>query len=75
MPRFHCSGNFARGCGHNGGANEFERWTDAELFSCAGDDPEAFGELLERHGRAVHESCAQRTADLTEAEDLTSIVF
>jgi hypothetical protein len=49
--------------------------TDAELWRLAETDPEAFGELFERHARAVHAFCARRKADLGTAEDLTSIVF
>jgi RNA polymerase sigma factor (sigma-70 family) len=48
---------------------------DAELWRAAGTDPEAFGELYERHAQAVFAFCARRTGDLTLAEDLTSVVF
>jgi RNA polymerase sigma-70 factor (ECF subfamily) len=48
---------------------------DAELWRAAGADPEAFGELYERHAQAVFAFCARRTGDLTLAEDLTSVVF
>jgi RNA polymerase sigma-70 factor (ECF subfamily) len=53
----------------------FERWTDRELWLRAGDQPEAFGELFQRHARAVYVFCARRTADLAVAEDLVSVVF
>jgi RNA polymerase sigma-70 factor (ECF subfamily) len=49
--------------------------TDAELWRAAERDPEAFGELYERHARSVFAFCARRTGDLTLAEDLTSVVF
>jgi RNA polymerase sigma-70 factor (ECF subfamily) len=48
---------------------------DLELWRLARADPDAFGVLFERHGRAVYAFCARRTADLALAEDLTSIVF
>jgi RNA polymerase sigma-70 factor, ECF subfamily len=48
---------------------------DVELWQAASTDPEAFGELYERHAQAVYAFCARRTGDLTLAEDLTSIVF
>jgi RNA polymerase sigma-70 factor, ECF subfamily len=35
----------------------------------------AFGQLFGRHAQAVYTFCARRTADLTLAEDLTSITF
>ncbi|HET7443058.1 MAG TPA: sigma-70 family RNA polymerase sigma factor [Solirubrobacterales bacterium] len=38
-------------------------------------DPEAFGDLYERHARAVQSYCLWRTADLQTAEDATSTVF
>jgi RNA polymerase sigma factor (sigma-70 family) len=48
---------------------------DVELWRAASTDPEAFGELYERHAQAVYAFCARRTGDLTLAEDLTSVVF
>jgi RNA polymerase sigma factor (sigma-70 family) len=48
---------------------------DGELWRAADTDPEAFGELFERHARAVFAFCARRTGDLALAEDLTSVVF
>jgi RNA polymerase sigma-70 factor (ECF subfamily) len=48
---------------------------DAELWRAAGSDPEAFGELYERHAQVVFAFCARRTGDLALAEDLTSVVF
>ena len=47
--------------------------TDRELLRQA--DPEAFGTLFERHGRAVYNHCFRRTAEWATAEDLTSVVF
>lgn len=38
-------------------------------------DAEAFGDLYERHARAVQSYCLWRTADLRLAEDVTSTVF
>jgi RNA polymerase sigma factor (sigma-70 family) len=49
--------------------------SDTELWERAGTDPAAFGVLFERHARRVFAYCARRTADLSLAEDLTSIVF
>jgi RNA polymerase sigma-70 factor (ECF subfamily) len=50
--------------------------SDAELWQAATTgNSKAFGELFERHGRAVFSFCARRTGDLSLAEDLTSIVF
>src|ERR1700733_5133536 len=48
---------------------------DGELWRAADADPGAFGELFERHARAVFAFCARRTGDLALAEDLTSVVF
>jgi RNA polymerase sigma factor (sigma-70 family) len=41
----------------------------------AAKDPEAVGQLFQRHSRAVYAYCARRTGDLQLAEDLTSVVF
>jgi RNA polymerase sigma factor (sigma-70 family) len=38
-------------------------------------DAEAFGDLYERHARAVQSYCLWRTADLPAAEDATATVF
>jgi RNA polymerase sigma factor (sigma-70 family) len=46
-----------------------------EMVSMAARDAEAFGELFERHSRVIYAYCARRTADLHQAEDLTSVVF
>jgi RNA polymerase sigma factor (sigma-70 family) len=50
--------------------------TDAELWgrACAGDGA-AFGDLFERHARAIYNFAFRRTADWTLAEDLTATVF
>jgi len=48
---------------------------DVELWRAAATDPEAFGELYERHAQAVYAFCARRTGDLALADDLTSVVF
>lgn len=50
--------------------------SDRELWElAAGADGSAFGELFERHARAVYNFCFRRTADWALAEDLTSVVF
>jgi RNA polymerase sigma factor (sigma-70 family) len=49
---------------------------DAELWAeVIEGDPEAFGQLFERHARRVYNHCFRHTADWARAEDLTSIVF
>jgi RNA polymerase sigma-70 factor (ECF subfamily) len=50
--------------------------TDAELWErAARGEHDAFGTLFERHGRLVYNFCFRRTADWTQAEELTSVVF
>ena len=49
--------------------------TDRELWIAGRNDPRVFGQLFERHGRAVFTYCARCTADLGQADDLTNIVF
>ncbi|WP_203884283.1 RNA polymerase sigma factor [Planotetraspora kaengkrachanensis] len=50
--------------------------TDAELWTRAADgDTEAFGVIFDRHARAVYNHCFRRTADWSDAEDITSVVF
>lgn len=50
--------------------------TDDELWQRSqSGDHEAFGDLYERHARAVLAFCLRRTADEQLAEDLTSMVF
>jgi RNA polymerase sigma-70 factor (ECF subfamily) len=49
--------------------------SDAALWRAAGSDPAAFGELYERHVRAVFAFCVRQTGDVTLADDLTSVVF
>ena len=50
--------------------------TDGDLWRRAVDgEPDAFGVLFERHGRAVYNYLFRRTADWALAEDLTSVVF
>ena len=49
--------------------------SDAELWRAAQTNPEAFGELYQRHAQAVFAFCARRTGDIALAEDLTSVVF
>jgi RNA polymerase sigma factor (sigma-70 family) len=38
-------------------------------------DAEAFGDLFERHARAIYNYCFRQTADWATAEDLVSVVF
>ncbi|MGW4348549.1 RNA polymerase sigma factor [Streptomyces sp. NPDC004690] len=50
--------------------------SDRALWARAVDgDREAFGQLFDRHGKAVYNYAFRRTADWSEAEDLTSTVF
>ncbi|MFB7331158.1 RNA polymerase sigma factor [Streptomyces adustus] len=50
--------------------------SDRELWARAVDgDREAFGLIFDRHGRTVYNHLFRRTADWSEAEDLTSTVF
>src|SRR5918992_3399943 len=50
--------------------------TDEQLWArAASGAPEAFGDLYERHARAIYNYCFRRTADWAVAEDLTSVVF
>ena len=49
---------------------------DGRLWSLAADgDPAAFGELYDRHHRAVYNYLFRRTASWDRAEELTSVVF
>ncbi|MFC9534383.1 RNA polymerase sigma factor [Streptomyces sp. NPDC056975] len=50
--------------------------SDQELWARAVDgDREAFGRIFDRHGKAIYNYAFRRTADWSEAEDLTSTVF
>ncbi|WP_037909299.1 RNA polymerase sigma factor [Actinacidiphila yeochonensis] len=50
--------------------------SDRELWARAVDgDQEAFGRLFDRHAKTVYNHLFRRTADWSEAEDLTSTVF
>ena len=50
--------------------------SDRELWRLAGaGDPAAFGQLFDRHATAVYNHLFRRTANWSEAEDLTSAVF
>jgi RNA polymerase sigma factor (sigma-70 family) len=50
--------------------------TDAELWETARRGAaDAFERLFDRYGRVVYNYCFRRTADWSEAEDLTSAVF
>ncbi|MEV5610885.1 sigma-70 family RNA polymerase sigma factor [Streptomyces sp. NPDC052225] len=53
-----------------GGMSDRELWARA----VAG-DREAFGRIFDRHAKAVYNYLFRRTADWSEAEDLTSTVF
>jgi RNA polymerase sigma-70 factor (ECF subfamily) len=49
---------------------------DATLWELAGaGDGEAFGQLFDRHSRAVYNHCFRLTASWSAAEDLTSTTF
>ena len=49
---------------------------DGVLWQRAGDgDADAFGELFDRHSRAVYNHCFRLTASWSSAEDLTSTTF
>lgn len=50
--------------------------SDRKLWARAVDgDREAFGRIFDRHGKTVYNHLFRRTADWSEAEDLTSTVF
>jgi RNA polymerase sigma factor (sigma-70 family) len=50
--------------------------SDRELWRRAGDgDSTAFGEIFERHAKAVYNHLFRRISDWSQAEDLTSAVF
>jgi DNA-directed RNA polymerase specialized sigma24 family protein len=56
--------------------DEFVTETDRELWErAAAGSGEAFGELFDRHSRAVYNHCFRLTASWTAAQDLTSTVF
>jgi RNA polymerase sigma factor (sigma-70 family) len=53
-----------------------QRPSDRELWQLVGDgDSAAFGQLFDRHATAVYNHLFRRTANWSEAEDLTSAVF
>lgn len=53
-----------------------ESLSDSELWKrVAEHDGRAFGQIFDRHGRAVYNYCFRRVADWSVAEDLTSVVF
>jgi RNA polymerase sigma factor (sigma-70 family) len=59
-----------------GPAAQVGRISDRELWARAVDgDREAFGRIFDRHARTVYNHLFRRTADWSEAEDLTSTVF
>ena len=59
-----------------GRAAALGRISDRELWALAVDgDREAFGRIFDRHARTVYNHLFRRTADWSEAEDLTSTVF
>ncbi|MFF7360509.1 sigma-70 family RNA polymerase sigma factor [Streptomyces sp. NPDC008125] len=53
-----------------GGPSDRELWARA-----VGGDREAFGRIFDRHAKTVYNYLFRRTADWSEAEDLTSTVF
>ena len=59
--------------GHEGDMDEL---TDAALWQrAAAGETDAFGTIFERHARTVYNYCFRRTADWSQAEELTAIVF
>jgi RNA polymerase sigma factor (sigma-70 family) len=53
-----------------------EHPSDSELWQrVARHDGWAFGQLFDRHARAVYNHCFRRSAEWSVAEDLTSVVF
>jgi DNA-directed RNA polymerase specialized sigma24 family protein len=53
-----------------------QRPSDRELWQLVGDgDSAAFGQFFDRHATAVYNHLFRRTANWSEAEDLTSAVF
>jgi RNA polymerase sigma factor (sigma-70 family) len=53
-----------------------EHPSDSELWQrVARHDGRAFGQLFDRHARAVYNHCFRRSAEWSVAEDLTSVVF
>jgi RNA polymerase sigma factor (sigma-70 family) len=56
--------------------NQMPMTPDAELWRRAVDgDHAAFGDLFDRHSRAIYNFCFRRTADWAAAEDLVATVF
>jgi RNA polymerase sigma-70 factor, ECF subfamily len=53
----------------------YEDLDDVELWELSASDPEAFGEIFQRHARSVFALCFWRTGDAAVAEDVTSVVF
>ena len=50
--------------------------SDGSLWELAGaGDGDAFGQLFDRHARAVYNHCFRLTASWSTAEDLTSTTF
>jgi len=50
--------------------------TDAQLWRrAARGDRDAFGDIFDRHARAIYNFCFRRTANWAHAEDLTSATF
>jgi RNA polymerase sigma factor (sigma-70 family) len=56
--------------------NQMSLRPDAELWGRAVEgDHDAFGDLFDRHSRAIYNFCFRRTADWAAAEDLVATVF
>ncbi len=53
----------------------FAEMDDIQLIQQAGEEPEAFGELYERHVRRIYNYIYYRTGNHHDAEDLTARVF
>lgn len=53
----------------------FDKLTDMALVAQARENPDAFGELYERHVRKIYNYIYYRTGNYQDAEDLTAKVF
>jgi RNA polymerase sigma factor (sigma-70 family) len=70
------SGDKPHRCDHVTFMTEPIEPTDSQLWDRAlGGEPEAFGELFDRHSGSIFAFCLRRTGDRTAAEDLMSATF
>jgi RNA polymerase sigma factor (sigma-70 family) len=75
VPRVASVGNRDSPAGHSEYVGP-EDSSDSELWQrVARHDGQAFGQLFDRHARAVYNHCFRRSAEWSIAEDLTSVVF